>query len=156
MKMKKIITVLVLALGFTLTTHAQKGKHHNLEQFTTAQQTELTVKKMTLKLDLTTTQQGQIKPLLADKIAKRKVMHQKRKAMKEAGKKKGKLSANERFDREMKMLDAKIAFKANMKRILNEKQYERFEKMSDRMMQKKHKKHTKNGKKEKRDKKRRK
>ena len=43
--MKKIIIVLVLVLGFSLTTQAQKGKHHNLEQFTVAQQTELSIKK---------------------------------------------------------------------------------------------------------------
>ncbi|MEX6627203.1 hypothetical protein [Tenacibaculum salmonis] len=149
--MKKIITVLVLALGFTLTTQAQKGKHHKLEQFTIEQQTTLAVKRMTLKLDLTTTQQRQIKPLLADKIAKRKVMHQKRKAMKDANKKHLKLSANKRFNKEIQMLDAKIAFKAEMKRILNKEQYERFEKMSDRRMHKK-RKHHKNNKKEKREK----
>ncbi|WBX73264.1 hypothetical protein PG913_10430 [Tenacibaculum pacificus] len=146
--MKKIIAVCVLALGFIFTIQAQKGKHHKLEQFTIEQQTTLAVKRMTLKLDLTNAQQNQIKPLLADNIAKRKVMHEKRKGMKEAGKKNAKLSANERFNKEVQILDAKIAFKAEMKRILDKKQYERFEKISDRKMHKK-RKHHKNNKKEK-------
>ena len=134
--MKKLVTVLVLVIGFTLTTQAQKGKRNNLAQLTAQQQTELAVKKMTLKLDLTTSQQRDIAPLLTEKIAKRKEMHQKRKAMKESGKKRAKLSANERFEKQNKMLDSKIAFKAEMKRILNKQQYERFEKMS---AKKKHK-----------------
>ncbi|WP_299162363.1 hypothetical protein [uncultured Tenacibaculum sp.] len=149
--MKKIIALLVLAIGFTLTSQAQKGKRGDFEKLTVAQQTELAVKKMTLKLDLTAAQQRRVKPLLAEKIAKRKTMHEKRKAMKESGKKREKPSADERFAKKSKMLDAQIAFKADMKRILNEKQYERFEKMAARKKHKlkkkmKHRKHKKNSK----------
>ncbi len=128
--MKKIVALLVLAVGFTITTQAQTGERGEHEKLTAEQQTELAVKKMTLKLDLTPAQQRQIKPLLAEKIAKRKTMHAKRKAMKESGKKREKLSADERYAKKSKMLDAQIAFKADMKRILNEKQFERFEKMT--------------------------
>ena len=102
---------------------------------------------MTLKLDLTTSQQGLIKPLLFDKISKKKVMFEKRKAIKKANKKQPKLSKSERFEKEAQLLDAKIAFKAKMKRILNEQQYEKFEKMSDKKRTKKDKR---NNKKEKR------
>jgi len=134
--MKKIIAILILAVGFTLTTQAQKGKRNKLEKLTVKQQTELAVKKMTLQLDLTASQQREIKPLLAEKITIRKTMHKKRKAMKENGQKRQELSANERFEKKSKMLDRKIAFKAEMKRVLNKQQYERFEKMCAR---KKHK-----------------
>ena len=134
--MKKLVTILVLAIGFTVTTQAQKGKRNNAAQLTVQQQTELAVKKMTLKLDLTASQQRDISPLLTEKIAKRKEMHEKRKAMKDSDEKRKKLSADERFEKQNKMLDAKIAFKGEMKRILNKEQYERFEKMSAR---KKHK-----------------
>lgn len=127
--MKKIIAILVLAIGFTISTQAQRSKKGDFEKLTTEQKTELAVKKMALKLDLTPAQQRQIKPLLAERIAKRKTMHAKRKAMKENGEKREKLSANERFEKQSKMLDRQIAFKADMKRILNDKQYERFEKM---------------------------
>lgn len=145
--MKNIIAVLVLAVGFTLTTQAQKGKRNNSEKLTVEQQTELAIKKMTLKLDLTTSQQSQIKPLLAQKIEKRKAMHEKRKAMKESNKKREKLSANERFEKKNQMLDNKIAFKADMKRILNKEQYEKFEKISARKMHKGKRKHKKGSKK---------
>ncbi|KAB1157463.1 hypothetical protein F7018_11095 [Tenacibaculum aiptasiae] len=138
--MKKLIALFVFAVGFTLTTQAQKGKKGDFEKLTVEQQTELAVKKMTLKLDLTPAQQRKIKPLLAEKIAKRKAMHEKRKAMKESGKERKKLTADERFAKKSAMLDAQIAFKADMKRILNEKQYERFEKMAAKMKHKAKKK----------------
>jgi len=152
--MKKIVALLVLAVGFTITTQAQRGERSKHEKLTVEQQTELAVKKMTLKLDLTSAQQRQIKPLIAEKIAKRKEMHAKRKAMKESGDKREKLSANERYAKKSKMLDAQIAFKSDMKRILNEKQLEKFEKMSARKMhgakkkmkKRKHKKEMKNDK----------
>lgn len=109
--MKKIIAVLVVALSFILTTQAQKGKKNKLERLSVAQQTELALKKMTLKLDLTTSQQNQIKPLLAEKIAKRKTMHEQRKAIRESGKKRVKLSADERFERKNKALIAELLLK---------------------------------------------
>ncbi len=132
--MKKIVALLVLAVGFTLTTQAQKGKRSHLEKLTVKQQTELAVKKMALKLDLTDSQQRQIRPLLAEKIAQRKSMHEKRKAMKESGEKRKKLSANSHFEKKSKILDNQIAFKAEMKRVLNKQQYDKFEKMSARKM----------------------
>mgnify|MGYP000020561158 CR=1 FL=1 len=128
--MKKIIAILVVALSFSFTTQAQKGKKNKLERLTVAQQTELAVKKMTLNLDLTTSQQNQIKPLLAEKIAKRKEMQEQKKAMKESGEKRVKPSAAERFEKKNKALDNKIAFKAEMKRILDKQQFERFEKIN--------------------------
>ena len=129
--MKKLLTVLVLAVGFTVTTQAQKGDKGKREQLTVEQQTELEVKKMTLKLDLTEAQQNQIKPLIAKKVAERKEMWTKRKAMKESD---SKPSSEERYAMKTKMLDKQIAYKTEMKRILNEQQYERFEKMAARKM----------------------
>ena len=129
--MKKLLTVLVLAVGFTVTTQAQKGDKGKPEQLTVEQQTELEVKKMTLKLDLTKAQQNQIKPLIAKKVAERKEMWAKRKAMKESD---SKPTSEERYAMKNKMLDKQIAYKTEMKRILNEQQYERFEKMTARKM----------------------
>lgn len=147
--MKKLIAVLVLAVGFTVTTQAQK--ENKRQKLTVEQQTELQVKKLTLKLDLTEAQQNQIKPLIAKQVAKRQEMRVKRKAMKESDKKP---TAEERYEMKNKMLDKQIAFKAEMKRILNEQQYERFEKMSARKThkaKKKVKKHRMKEKTERRD-----
>jgi protein CpxP len=127
--MKKLITMIVLALGVTFTSQAQKKERKRMEKLSVEQQTELAVKKMTLHLDLTDKQQAQIKPLIAQKMEERKKMHEQRKAFKESGKE---LTADERFELKSKMLDKQIAQKAEMKRILNEEQFEKYEKMQKR------------------------
>ncbi|WP_428740728.1 hypothetical protein [Tenacibaculum sp.] len=129
--MKKLLTVLVLMVGFTVTTQAQrdhKGKH---DQLTVEQQTDLAVKKMTLKLDLTASQQNQLRPLITKQVVERREMRAKRKAMKESG---NKPTTEERYAMKNKILDKQIAYKAEMKRILNKEQYGRFEKMTARKM----------------------
>ncbi|MEE3999749.1 hypothetical protein V1T75_05300 [Tenacibaculum sp. FZY0031] len=134
--MKKLLTLLILAVGFTATTQAQKRNKAEHEKLTVAQKTELAIKKMTLQLDLTEAQQKQITPLIAKQVAERQNMWAKKKAMKESGKK---ATADERYAMKTKMLDKQIAYKSEMKRILNEQQYERYEKMTARKM-KRHKK----------------
>ena len=129
--MKKVIAVLILAVGFTVTTQAQRGNKEGHEELTVEQQTELAVKKMTLKLDLTASQQNQLRPLIAKQVAERQEMRAKRKAMKESG---NKPTSEERYAMKNKMLDKQIAYKAEMKRILNKEQYGRFEKMAARKM----------------------
>ena len=120
--MKKVVTMFVLVFAFTLTTQAQREhKGGDFEKLSTEQQTDLAVKKMTLKLDLTPAQQRQIKPLVAEKIASRK-------AMKESGKEREKLSADERYKKQDARLDKMIAFKKEVKSILTPEQFEKFEK----------------------------
>jgi len=88
---------------------------------------------MTLKLDLTEKQQRQIKPLLAQKIAAKKAMHLKMKAKKATAKK---LPTDERYQMMNNRLDKKIAFKKQMKRILNEEQFKKFKKTAARKSKK--------------------
>lgn len=128
--MKKIIIVLV-AVAFSVSVSAQKRKRGN--DFTLAQKTELALKKMTLQLDLSERQQNKIRPLLTEKITDRETHKKHRKAK---GEERQKLSSDERYNREVARLDKMIAFKANMRDILDDKQYERFEKIAAR---KKHK-----------------
>jgi len=128
--MKKVIGILIFVLCFSFSAMAQKEKR---ERMSIAQQTELAVKKMTLKLDLTPAQQSRIKPLLAKQMEERQAIRAKRKALKEKGQKP---TADERYAMMSAKLDKQIAFKADMKRILDEKQYERFEKMANRKMHK--------------------
>jgi len=125
--MKKFITMIVLALGVTISTQAQKKNKEDKTPLTVAQKTTLAVKKMTLKLDLTDKQIKQVTPLIQKQVAERKAMHDARKALKESGKKP---SADERFEHANKKLDSKIAFKSKMKQILNEEQFAKFEKMA--------------------------
>ena len=124
--MKKIITIILLVFAFTLTAQAQKGKNKmRAEKLSTEQQTILAVKKMTLSLDLTASQQNELKPLVAKKISDRKAHYKK---MKATQKERKKLSANERFAKVNERLDNQIAMKRKMKNILNKEQFEKFEK----------------------------
>jgi hypothetical protein len=142
--MKKIASIVLLVFAFTLTAQTQKGKKkRRAEKLSTEQQTILAVKKMTLALDLTTSQQNQLKPLISKKISDRKAQY---KQMKATQKERKKLSANERFAKANERLDAQIAMKRTMKNILNKEQFEKFEKTNKkrkmevkRMMRKKRK-----------------
>lgn len=125
--MKKIATVLLVVFA-VVTANAQRGKNA-YKNFTAEQKATLALKKMTLALDLSDKQQRQVKPLLFKQIQKRKAIMKKRKAMKESGKRP---SSDEIYAMQNKQLDARIAFKADMKRILDEDQYKRFEKMAHR------------------------
>jgi len=126
--MKKIASILILVFAFTITAQAQKkGKRdRNNPKFTVEQRTDLAVKKMTLALDLTEKQQSQIKPLISAQTAARKAAMESRKENKEANKKP---SADEIYAMKSKQLDNQIAFKGEMKNILNKEQFDKFEKM---------------------------
>ena len=125
--MKKLASILVFVLAFTLSTEAQKKRDHKRPQLTVEQYTDLTVKKMTLALDLSERQQNQVKPLIALKMKERKDFMEKRKEAREENKKP---TSDAIFAMKSKMLDNRIAMKKNMKEILNKEQFEKFEKMN--------------------------
>lgn len=72
-------------------------------------------KKMTLQLDLSETQQAQVYELLLESTTKKKAQR--------ANRPERKLSKEEHFEMQNKMLDDKIAFSKSMKAILNDAQY---------------------------------
>lgn len=131
--MKKIASIFVLVFAFTLTTQAQKDRKHRKSNLSIEQHTELAVKKMTLALDLSEKQQREIKPLVKAQAAERKAGMEKKK---EFRKNKTKPTADEIYAMKSKQLDEQIAFKNNMKNILNKEQFEKFEKMAKRRMHK--------------------
>ena len=107
--MKKLASIILLVFAFNLTAQAQEGKKKMKgEKLSTEQQTILEVKKMTLDLDLTVSQQNQIKPLIAKKIANRKAHYEKMKASKKDRKE---LSADERYAKANERLDMQIEMK---------------------------------------------
>ncbi|WP_075344315.1 hypothetical protein [Tenacibaculum agarivorans] len=130
--MKKILSVL-LTFGFIALGFSQKKERES--EFSTTQKTELALKKMTLHLDLTESQQQKIRPLLSEKILDREAFKKERKENKDK-----KLSTEERFERKMAHLDKQIAFKTDMRAILDDKQYEKFEKHVARKAHKRKKK----------------
>ena len=127
--MKKLVSLLVFVLAFTISTQAQKVKHvkrvHKKDNLTAEQRATISVKKLALVLDLSKAQMNRIKPLLAKQMKDKAAMHKKMKAAKENKKRVSKGG----FDQMNKRLDAQIAFQKKMKNILNEKQYEKFKKM---------------------------
>lgn len=126
--MKNLIGLWIVAIGLTNSIAAQD---YSKNKMTLAQQTELAVKKMTLNLDLSDAQQEKIKPLLSQRMAARNTMKARRKEQK-ANKKK--LSSEERYVAMNTKLDQQIAFKREMKRILKDEQYAKFEKTAAKKM----------------------
>ena len=81
---------------------------------------------MILELDLSTKQQEQLKPIIAEENRKRESRMKEMKANKEAN---SKLSSDERFSRKSQMLDEQIDLKVKMKSILSVDQFERWDAM---------------------------
>ncbi|MBP7469870.1 MAG: hypothetical protein KA782_02110 [Flavobacterium sp.] len=123
--MKKIILMTFLMAGMTIMAQPRNNRHqrNGMDQFTLEQRSELQVKKLTLELDLTESQQKEIKAFIADKNTKMEAHRTAMKAMKEKG---TKPTSDERFAMKSKMLDEQIAAKKRMQKILNEKQFEKW------------------------------
>lgn len=146
MKNLLLIALAFVALQGTAQEHKKshkKGEHNKrmaMAELSPNEIATLQTKKMTLILDLNESQQKDIQKINLKKAAERKAHMAERKAKKEAGTAQ-KPTAEERFAIQNKMLDKKIAAKAEMKKILNSDQYEKWEKMHARMGAKgKHKK----------------
>ncbi|MFY9243502.1 MAG: hypothetical protein WAO74_10770 [Polaribacter sp.] len=129
--MRKIASIILVAFVFTFTVNGQqkeKNKRENKRpKMSVEQHTTLAVKKMTLALDLSEKQQNQIIPLIKAQAETKKANMENWKALKESDKKP---SADEIYEMQMKRLDNQIAFKKNMKNILDKEQFEKFEKMA--------------------------
>ena len=131
--MKQFASILVLVFAFTLSAQAQKKRNDKRPELTIEQQTNLAIKQMTLTLDLSEKQQNQITPIMTAQAASKKTAMEKRREMR---KNKTKPTADEIYEMKSKFLDNQIAFKNSMKEILNEEQFEKFQKMAKRKMKK--------------------
>lgn len=128
--MKKL-AILALAL-ITFQANAQdkkevkKERKEKMMQLEPQEMAELKTKKMTLHLDLTEAQQKKVMALNLEQAKQRKAAMEKRKEAKEKGEKPTK---EERLAFENKKLDAQIEIKKQMKSILNDEQYKKWETM---------------------------
>lgn len=119
--------VLAFVLGLSTVTFAQEKKQvvkESTEKMTLEQRNQLQLKKMTLDLDLNASQQKEMAAVIAEQSAKREA---KMAEMKEKKATQKKLTANEKFEMENKILDNQIEMKEKMKKILNDKQMEKWE-----------------------------
>ena len=137
--MKKIFALLVLTALISIQASGQeRSRAHRKAQHLTAEQiATLGSKKMTLSLDLTSSQQKQVYSLLEAQAQKRiqiRTQHQ------ELRKNKENLSEEDNFNFRMAQLDRQIAFKAEMKKVLTKDQYAKWE---NSMLRKQHQKRKK-------------
>ena len=145
--MKKIVFICFVLVGITL--QAQPGREEKMNDrkemkekmsdLTPQERASLKTKKMTLHLDLTEKQQKQVEVLLVKQEEKRDALKAQRKEGNEPTK-------EELYDLKSKMLDEQITFKNEMKTILTEDQYAKFEKSQHfRGRMKKHHEYQKKG-----------
>ena len=102
-------------------------------EFSLQEETTLRLKKMTLVLDLTLSQQKEMQPIISEMIT-----HTRENRKENAKKTQNKAQA---FARINKKLDFKIAMKKKIKEVLNNKQYEQFSEIKTRESTKKRKQH---------------
>jgi len=118
--MKKILSIFLI--GFTLLSFAQNGpnKMKKRNQFTSEQQAILKTKQMVLQLDLNKFQENQVLALNEKRAEKRQKIMESNQALKQGDQQ---LSSDEKFKMKIEMLDAQIKYQAEIKKILDEKQF---------------------------------
>src|SRR5690554_4496803 len=119
--MKNTLMIIIAFVTFTLSAQNEIGKdkqfrQENRKNFTPEQKAELHSKKLTLELDLTDSQQKEIKKLLLD--------HKKQKSS-NSEKRKG-ISAENKYEGKKTALDRRIILKREFKKILTSEQYEKW------------------------------
>ncbi|WP_147678424.1 hypothetical protein [Algibacter pacificus] len=131
--MKKLIIIALAFIGLQATAQRQEGGPRNQDRggkmmnLSAEEIATLQTKKMTLFLDLDEGQQKKIYKINVENATQRKAMMEERKAKKEAGTAE-KPSKEDHLKMMNAMLDKKIAEKAEMKKILNDDQYAKWEK----------------------------
>ena len=134
--MRKLLLVCALIAGVTVSAQGQrKGNHgnkgdrgHQMERpdFTPEQIATIKVKELTLMLDLNESQQTAVQKLELAAATDRKAKMETRKASKEE------LTDDERYALINERLDKRIEFKNSMRSILNDEQFEKWEKAAAR------------------------
>lgn len=131
--MKKTLLIALAFFALTTQVEAQKQRKENRKEnaqrmdrfkdFTPEEIAQLRTKKMTLDLDLSEKQQSEVNQLFLTEAKDRKQMIEGREETEKS------LSKEERFNRQNERLDKLIAYKNEMKRILDKNQFEKWEKM---------------------------
>ncbi len=125
--MKKLIILSALTLFISASIFAQQKRDgmRNGPEFTSEQMATIQTKKMALALDLDSNQQKSIQKVLLKAADDRKATVANFKEKREAG---TKPTTEERFLMENNRLDKQLAFKGEMKKVLQKEQYEKWEK----------------------------
>ncbi|AOW21687.1 hypothetical protein [Urechidicola croceus] len=124
--MKKLAFVLVVLFAINTQAQQRMDRQQRVKDLTPEQFATLQTKKMTLDLDLSEDQQKKVQKLNQEIAENLKKARENRDED---------LTQDERFEIKNKMLDKQIAHQKEMKKILNEEQFEKWQKI------RKHKKH---------------
>jgi hypothetical protein len=129
--MKKIVCAMLVMASITVAAQRDemRGRENSMKDLTTEQIATLQTKKMTLSLDLNEEQQKKMKSLITTHVAARKAKMEAQKVKKEN---REKPTAEEKYAMQMERLDAKIAQKREIKALLTEAQYSKWEQMQRR------------------------
>ncbi|MCK0161680.1 hypothetical protein [Allomuricauda sp. F6463D] len=133
MKRLTVVLVMLMSIGLAAQKHngSKKMRKGAKMDLTTEEMATLQTKKMTLALDLTNAQQDKVYDINLENAASKRAKHEEMKALRESGERK-KPTSEERFKMENERLDRQIAVQEQMKKILDEDQYESWKKMHKR------------------------
>ena len=126
--MKNIVILFVLMLLFSSAINAQNRSVKKVS-FTPEQQATLKSKKMALSFDLNKNQQKSIYKLILKNAKERKVIRNQSRLRRQSGKTKSQVK---HFEFENNRLDRQLAYKKELKNILTEKQFEKWDKTAKR------------------------
>lgn len=133
--MKTWILAMVFMAGFAMNAqpgerrmNQQRPEKEHREPFTAAQRAELRSKNLALKLDLNDKQQKEIEKLVLARETEREQLMAQHKAEIKTAKKP---TADERFAMMSKRLDAEITMKKEVKKILTNEQFSKYEQLRE-------------------------
>ena len=122
--MKKIVGLSIVIMFFSLTIAARGQRQQKRADYTPEQRATLQTKKLALRLDLNANQEKDVKKLMLKYAEEREQLRNALQKNKQDG---TGLTTDERFDRENMRLTRQQAHKAEMKKILTEEQYEKWD-----------------------------
>ncbi len=121
--MKKFAVILIILMSTGLFAQQREQRHYGAD-FSPEQQATLKTKRMALDLELTDSQQNQVMTLNKKYAELRKGNQAKMQADKTAGKQ---LTSEEKFKLQNESLDHQIAYKNDLKKILNQTQFDKWQ-----------------------------
>lgn len=143
--MKQILFIVLAFISVNVMAQEQKNeikvyelnkKHRAAQDFSPEQMATIKSKKMALEFDLSDEQQQQVKGLFLKQTKTREIQKENLKKHLETAKKNN-LSKEERYKMLNSQLDNKLDMKAEMKAILTEGQYEKWNNVNSMMDKKK-------------------
>ena len=133
--MKKVMIIALIMIGFQLNAQEkQRGDREGrndrmamMKDLSAEEIATLQTKRMTLQLDLSESQQGKVKSIFQEETKFKKSRMAEMKARKDAGDME-RPSKDQRLKMMNERLDRQIAMKRKMKDILDDQQYDKWEK----------------------------